>query len=100
MPVAARKQIEDDCRPAALTLLTPGGGEDEPALQAMRRSAHALALVPRQLRELRRADRPALEHGLRDVALDGRELLLAEVLSVAGTARERIEVGQQAEGNE
>ena len=97
MPVPAWKQIEDDCRPPALALLTPGGGEHEPALQAVRRGAHAFALVPRQLRELRSAERPALEHGLGDVALDRRELLLAEVLSAPGTARQRIEGGQQAE---
>ena len=37
MPESAWKQIEDDCRPAALALLPPGSGEHKQALKAVRR---------------------------------------------------------------
>ena len=43
---------------------------------------------------------PASSSGFGDVALDRRELLVAEVLRVPGAAGERIEGGQQAEGDE
>ena len=100
MAVPARKQVEDDRRPPAFAFLPPGGGQDEPALEAMRRGAHALALVPRQLGKLGGAERPGLEQRFGDVALDRRELLVAEVLRVPGAAGERVEGGQHAEGDE
>jgi hypothetical protein len=56
--------------------------------------------VSRQVGQFRGADRPALKQSLRDVALDRRELLVAEVFRAAGSARQRIEGGQQPERNE
>lgn len=97
MAVPTRQQVEDYGGPAAIAFLPPGGGEHEPALEAFGRSADALLLVSRQLGQLRGTHGPAFEHGFGDVALDGRELLLAEVVGAAGAARQRVEGTQQSQ---
>ena len=98
--VAPREDVEDDRGPALIVLLPARGGDDEAPLQPHGRRAHPLPLVPGEARQLSAAHGAGLEQRLGDVPLDGRELLVAEVVRLPAPAGERVEDGQQLERDE
>jgi hypothetical protein len=98
--VTASEQIEDDGRPAAVSFLAARGRQDEPALEPVGGGADALSLVADEVGQVGAADRVAGEQRFGHLKLEGRELLVAEVLRPPGPPCQRVERGQRTQRDE